>query len=163
MPRVAELVDIGKLRPYPRNPRKHDEIQVGRLAESIEQFGFNQPILADENFEILAGHGRLLAAKKLGLKTIPVIQIHHLNAFQKDAFRLLDNKIALDSDWDTESMDEFIESLTKDDFDFGFWGCEKLKKPGKEKNPKEDDAEEKEGPATRELITCPNCMHEFEQ
>lgn len=150
-----------EIKPYERNPRKHDEIQIARLVESIKQYGFNNPILVDEGNVILAGHGRFLAAKKLKLNTVPVIKITHLSAEQKDQFRLIDNKLALDSDWDTDTMEDLFKQLEDQKFDLEYWGCKDLIKK-KEKKAKKVAEDPNTDSLDKVMISCPNCQHEFE-
>ena len=95
---------IASLRPYPRNARTHSKKQVQEIVRSIRAFGFANPILIDESSVIIAGHGRLLAGKELGLTDVPTIQISHLAAAQKKALRLADNKIALNAGWDVDQL-----------------------------------------------------------
>jgi ParB-like chromosome segregation protein Spo0J len=90
-----ELWPIDRVRPYERNPRTHSEAQVDQIAASMVEFGWTNPILIDENAGILAGHGRLLAARKLGLAEVPVIRFEHLSQAQKRAYVLADNQIGL--------------------------------------------------------------------
>src|SRR5690606_35026758 len=88
--------------PYARNARTHSDAQVAQIAASIREFGFNNPVLVDGENGIIAGHGRLLAARKLGLDSVPVIELAHLSETQKRAFILADNKLALNAGWDDE-------------------------------------------------------------
>src|SRR5271156_2265642 len=85
---------IDKLIPFARNPRTHSDAQIAQIAASIQEFGFNNPILVDTKAGILAGHGRLLAARKLGLTEVPVIVLDHLSESQKRAYIIADNKLA---------------------------------------------------------------------
>ena len=94
-----ELWPIDRLRPYERNPRTHSEAQVDQIAASMVEFGWTNPILVDENAGILAGHGRLLAARKLGLAEVPVIRFEHLSEAQKRAYLIADNQLALQAGW----------------------------------------------------------------
>ena len=84
---------------YERNARNHPESQIKQIIKSITEFGFNNPILIDERGEIIAGHGRYIAAKEMGLNTVPTITLSHLNERQKRAYRLADNKIAENGGW----------------------------------------------------------------
>ncbi|MBR1605616.1 MAG: ParB N-terminal domain-containing protein [Alphaproteobacteria bacterium] len=103
-------VDIESIKPYPLNPKEHEEKQTQQIAKSIERFGFNTPILVDTNSEIIAGHGRFKAAKLLGLKQIPVIFLSHLNEAEKKAYRLADNKLSENGKWNTDLLKlEFVE------------------------------------------------------
>src|SRR5437764_12268285 len=91
-PLRVQVWSIDRLIPYARNPRTHSDAQVAQIAASIREFGFNNPILVDTNAGIIAGHGRLLAARKLGLNEVPVIVLDHLTESQKRAYVLADNK-----------------------------------------------------------------------
>ena len=116
------LIDTNLLIPYINNARTHPDEQVTQIASSIKEFGFNQPILIDADDGVIAGHGRLLAAKKLELKKVPCIRLEHLSEFQKKAYILADNRIALNSGWDFEMLKMEVEDI-KDNFDlkdFGF-------------------------------------------
>jgi ParB-like chromosome segregation protein Spo0J len=116
------LIDTNLLIPYINNARTHPDEQVTQIASSIKEFGFNQPILIDADDGVIAGHGRLLAAKKLELKKVPCIRLEHLSESQKKAYILADNRIALNSSWDFEMLKMEVEDI-KDNFDlkdFGF-------------------------------------------
>ena len=103
--RVDELI------PYVNNARTHSDEQVTQIASSIKEFGFNNPILTDGENGVIAGHGRLLAAKKLGLETVPTIELSGLTEAQKKAYILADNKIALNSGWDEELLKIELDDL----------------------------------------------------
>lgn len=90
---------VTSLKPNPKNPRIHTEKQVSQIAQSIEAFGFNVPILVDERQNIVAGHGRLLAARKLGWSTVPVIKLNHLSEAQYSALLIADNRLTENSSW----------------------------------------------------------------
>ena len=117
-----ELWPIDKLRPYERNPRTHSEAQVDQIAASMVEFGWTNPILIDENAGILAGHGRLLAAGKLGLAEVPVIRFEHLSEAQKRAYILADNQIALQAGWDDALLAEELAWLRDERFDLDLIG-----------------------------------------
>lgn len=129
---VPQKVD--DLIPYVNNARTHSESQVLQIAASIKEFGFNNPILIDGEKGIIAGHGRLLAAKKLGLKTVPCVELRHLTELQKKAFILADNRIAENASWDDALLRmelgilkdfEFdLESIGFDDFGFEYFPFE---------------------------------------
>lgn len=122
----VEDLPLSVIRPSPRNARTHSQKQITQIAASIEQFGFTNPVLIDENNEIIAGHGRLAAAKQLKLETVPTIRLSHLSAAQKRALVLADNKIALNAGWDEELLRiELAELSVVDlDFDIGITGFE---------------------------------------
>src|SRR3990172_9249254 len=104
MAQRIELWPIDKLVPYERNARTHSDSQVAQIAASIAEFGFNSPILVDTNAGIIAGHGRLLAARKLGLTEVPVIILDHLSETQKRAYIIADNKLAELAGWNEEIL-----------------------------------------------------------
>src|SRR5260370_26122328 len=97
----VESWPIERLIPYARNARMHSDQQVAQIAASLAEFGFINPVLADSDGGIIAGHGRVLAARKLGITEVPVIVLSHLNENQKRAFMLADNRLALNAGWDT--------------------------------------------------------------
>ena len=103
-----ELWPLDRLRPYERNPRTHSEDQVAQLAASMVEFGFTNPILVDETSGILAGHGRLMAARQLGLAEVPVVRLEHLSEAQKRAYIIADNSLALQSAWDEQLLAEEV-------------------------------------------------------
>ena len=119
---AVELLNTDLLIPYINNARNHPDEQVTQIASSIKEFGFNQPILIDKDNGVIAGHGRLLAAKKLELEQVPCIRLEHLTDAQKKAYILADNRIALNSTWDFELLKMEVEDI-QDKFDlkdFGF-------------------------------------------
>ncbi|OBV10531.1 site-specific DNA-methyltransferase [Erythrobacter dokdonensis] len=124
--RTLEVVYMapGELTPDPRNARTHSKKQVAQIVASIRAFGFTNPILSDPQGNLIAGHGRLRAAKEMGLETVPVIMLDGLSEPQKRALRLADNKIALNAGWDTEILKlELAElSLPEIDIDLGLTG-----------------------------------------
>jgi DNA modification methylase len=117
-----ELWPLEKLRPYERNPRTHSEAQVDQIAASMVEFGWTNPILIDENAGILAGHGRLLAARKLGLEDVPVIRFEHLSEAQKRAYLIADNALALNAGWSEELLAEELAWLRDERFDLDLIG-----------------------------------------
>ena len=119
-------INIQKLKFYDRNPKQHDSDQVRQIAASIKAFGFNVPILADSNGEVIAGHGRLLAAQQLGLDTVPVINLDHLDEQQKRAFMLADNRLnELGGGWNKELLSLDLSDLLDADFDIELTGFTK--------------------------------------
>jgi len=109
---------IGELKLDPRNARVHSAAQVRQLAASIEAFGFNVPILVDAQDNVLAGHGRLLACKRLGYVQVPTIRLEHLSEAQARAFQLADNRLAEISTWDERLLAEQLKALSELDLDF---------------------------------------------
>lgn len=103
-PNQIKVMPVASLKPYANNARTHSEEQVEQLAKSIEKFGFNNPILVQEDLTVIAGHGRLAAAQKLGMTDVPVIVLKHLTPTQVRAYVLADNKLALNAGWDNEML-----------------------------------------------------------
>src|SRR5258708_22246566 len=124
MVKHIELWLIDKLIPFSRNPRTHSNAQIAQIAASIESFGFNNPILVDTSAGIIAGHGRLLAARKLGLKEVPVIVLDHLSEAQKRAYIIADNQLALNAGWDEELLRVELAALQAEDFNVNLIGFE---------------------------------------
>jgi DNA modification methylase len=114
----VEQCPIEALKPSPRNPKTHSKKQIHQIAASMREFGFNVPILADSGGEVIAGHGRLEAAKLLGFKSVPVIRIEHLTEEQKRAFMIADNKLALNAAWDHENLAFHLQELARLDLSF---------------------------------------------
>lgn len=120
--RKYENVKIEKLIPYKNNARVHDEKQIEKIANSIKEFGFINPLLIDENYNILAGHGRLEGAKKIGLDSVPCIFVEDLTEHQKKAYILTDNKLTLDARWNYKLLDIELNDLQENDFDINLTG-----------------------------------------
>jgi DNA modification methylase len=119
-----EFWSIERLIPYARNPRTHSDAQVAQIAASIAEFGFNNPILVDTKAGIIAGHGRLLAARKLQLAEVPVIVLDHLTVAQKRAYILADNQLALNAGWDDDLLRAELAALQEEDFNIRLIGFE---------------------------------------
>ena len=117
-----EKLETNKLIPYVNNSRTHSENQVSQVAASITEFGFNNPILIDKKNTIIAGHGRLLAAQKLGLPEVPCVRLEHLTETQKKAYIIADNKLALNAGWDEELLSLELKGLEEDGFDTSLIG-----------------------------------------
>ena len=122
MARHIEIWPTGRLVPYAKNARTHSDEQLGQIAASIMEFGFTNPILVDSNAGIIAGHGRLLAARKLGLAEVPVIVLDHLSAIQRRAYVLADNRLALNAGWNDELLSDELAALQAEDFSVGVIG-----------------------------------------
>src|SRR5579862_6245889 len=122
---IAQRIDlwpIEKLIPFARNPRTHSDDQVAQIAASVAAFGFNNPILVDTKAGLIAGHGRLLAARKLQLAELPVIVLDHLTDAQKRAYIIADNQLALNAGWDETILAAELAALQDEDFDVGIIG-----------------------------------------
>ena len=124
MAKAIVLWPLDRLRPYERNPRTHSPEQIAKIAASITEFGFTNPILVDGEAGIIAGHGRLEAARQLGLTQVPVIELTHLSEAQKRAYIIADNRLALDAGWDEDLLAEELEALKGLDFDLTLTGFE---------------------------------------
>ena len=107
-----EYVDLEKLIPYANNARKHSDEQVAQIAASIREFGFNNPVLIGADNGIIAGHGRVMAAKNLGIETVPCLRLGHLSEDQRRAYVIADNKIALNSEWSVETLKSELLAIT---------------------------------------------------
>ena len=130
-----ENIAVEKLIPYARNAKKHDAAQVSKLAGSIREFGFNNPVLIDKDNGIIAGHGRIMAAQKLGLADVPCIRLGHLTENQRKAYILADNRLSeIGGGWDEEMLKAELESLGMDetwmDFDMVLGSSEEEEKEG---------------------------------
>ena len=115
--RVA-YVPLASLKPYPRNARKHNQRQIRLLAESIKEFGWTLPVLIDAENMILAGHGRVEAAKLLGMEAVPSLRIERLNESQKRAYVIADNRLAERTGWDEDILSQEMQVLSKMDLNF---------------------------------------------
>jgi ParB-like chromosome segregation protein Spo0J len=157
-----EQIALKKLIPYARNSRTHSDIQVSQIAASIREFGFTNPVLITENYDILAGHRRVLAAKKLGMDSVPCIKVDHLNEFQRKAYIIADNQLALNSDWNFDMLSVEIDELNDVKFDvslLAFTNEQLAEMIGSPEEPVDNGlkADEKE----RETCICPKCRFEF--
>ncbi|OJU26687.1 MAG: DNA modification methylase [Nitrobacter sp. 62-13] len=122
LPDTVEHWPIDRLIPYARNARTHDDNQVAQIAASIVEFGWTNPILADAEGGIVAGHGRLLAARKLGIDTVPVVVLDHLTPAQRRAYVIADNKLALNAGWNEELLASELHALNGEGFDLELTG-----------------------------------------
>jgi len=117
-----EYAPIRSLKPYPRNARYHSKAQIKQIAASIERFGFVNPVLTADDGEIVAGHGRVAAAKLLGLEKVPVLRLSHLSEVERRAYVIADNKLALNAGWDREMLAIELQGLVDLDFDVELTG-----------------------------------------
>ena len=116
---------VDKLIPYVNNSRKHSDEQVAQIAASIKEFGWTNPILVDGTNGIIAGHGRLMAARKLGMTEVPVIELSHLSDTQRKALIIADNKLAMNAEWDNDLLTIELNDLLADDFALEILGFDK--------------------------------------
>lgn len=160
-----ETIDIERVIPYARNPRKNSGA-VDKVAASLREFGFRQPIVVDKNYTVVAGHTRLLAAKKLGMTEVPVHVADGLTDAQLKAYRIADNRVGEEAEWDRELLQVELHDLESKEFDValtGFDGAELSEimfppdfSPGSESDQgKLDELEPK-------WVTCPNCREKFD-
>lgn len=119
-----EMKSVDELIPYNKNARMHSEAQVAQIAASMIEFGFTNPVLIDGEKGIIAGHGRLMAAKKLGLKKVPVVILDHLSETQKKAYIIADNKLAENASWNDEILAGELADLKENNFDLDLIGFE---------------------------------------
>ena len=117
-----QLVDINKLVPYANNARTHNKEQILKLRSSLREFGFVNPVIIDREYNVLAGHGRIMAAKEEGITEVPCVYADHLTEAQKKAYILADNRMALDAGWDDELLAVEMEELQNLGFDLGLTG-----------------------------------------
>ena len=119
-----QLVSIDKLIPYINNARTHSPEQINKLRASLREFGFINPVIIDKDFNVIAGHGRIMAAKEEGIKEVPCVLVDYLTEAQKKAYILADNRMAMDAGWDEELLRVEIEALQAEDFNIGLTGFE---------------------------------------
>ena len=121
-PRSLERIEISQLQPDSRNARTHSKHQIEQISASIKRFGFTAPVLIDEDDKIIAGHGRVAAAKLLGQSDVPCLRLPHLSAAEKRAYALADNKVALNASWDIEILASEFQELMKGEFEMELTG-----------------------------------------
>jgi len=117
---------VEDLIPYVNNSRKHSDQQVAQIAASIKEFGWTNPILVDKDKGIIAGHGRLMAARKLKMDDVPTIELSHLSEAQKKALVIADNKLTLNADWDTQILSLELSELQDIGFDLDILGFDSI-------------------------------------
>ena len=117
-----QLVDINKLVPYANNARTHNKEQILKLRSSLREFGFVNPVIIDKEYNVLAGHGRIMAAKEEGITEVPCVYADHLTDAQKKAYILADNRMALDAGWDDELLSVEMQELQELGFDLSMTG-----------------------------------------
>ena len=151
--------------PYARNSRTHSAEQVSQIAASIREFGWTNPVLIDGENGIIAGHGRVLAAHKLGETQVPTIELSHMSDTQKRAYIIADNKLALNAGWDNEMLALEIDDLKEAGFDLSFTGftiddINALKTPDFDAATEDDQG--KLDQLEPKWIACPHCGKEFD-
>lgn len=166
MPIQVEQRPIEALVPYARNSRTHSDEQVAQIAASIREFGWTNPVLIDGAGGVIAGHGRLLAARKLGLAEAPCIVLDHLSETQKRALIIADNKLAINAGWDESLLGVELRDLDDNDFDLTLTGFDERELanilisenfgPGTEADQARLDHLEPK------MVICPNCQTEFD-
>src|SRR5688572_7412721 len=121
-PMEGELMPVTRLRPYPGNARTHSKKQILQIANSIKKFGFTNPVLISDEGEIVAGHGRVEAAKLLDQQSVPAVRLSHLTAAERKAYVIADNKLALNAGWDKELLAIELQGLIDLNFDVELTG-----------------------------------------
>lgn len=159
--RVSDLV------PYARNARTHSDHQVGQIAASIREWGWTVPILVDEENEIIAGHGRILAAEMLGIDKVPAMVAKGWTKAQKRAYCLADNKLALNAGWDEELLPVELEELKGLEFDLDLTGFSDdeitlLLDDGAGFGAGDESDQGDLGSTEPKTVTCPHCGEEFD-
>ncbi|MBU5471570.1 site-specific DNA-methyltransferase [Falcatimonas sp. MSJ-15] len=125
-----QLVDINKLIPYMNNARTHNAQQINKLRSSLREFGFINPVIIDRDFNVIAGHGRIMAAKEESINEVPCVFVDYLTEAQKKAYILADNRMAMDAGWDEELLRVEIEALRAEDFDLSLTGFDESELAG---------------------------------
>lgn len=170
---ATKLVPIDELKPYARNAKRHPDAQIQLLKQSIERYGFNAPVLISDG-EIVAGHGRMMAARELGMTELPVVDLSHLTSEQAQEYRLADNKLTEVGGWDVELLRQELEEVIDRGVDFEALGFapEDMMDPWKSDIEKiEREREHTDGIPGRIVITCDSfirdeilgCLTEFKQ
>ena len=157
---------VNELIPYINNSRTHSEEQVNQIVASINEFGFTNPLLIDEKGNIIAGHGRLMASKKLGMEEVPCIVLEGLTEAQKKAYIIADNKMALNAGWDFNLLSLELENLKELDFNLELTGFSVDEIDGllnTNEDIEDNDYEEQDLKENNtQLHKCPECGCEFE-
>ena len=159
--KVTELI------PYVNNSRTHSDEQVAQIAASIKEFGWTNPILVDGSNGIIAGHGRLLAARKLGQTEVPTIELSDLTETQKKAYIIADNRLALSAGWDNEMLTLELNDLLADGFALEMLGFDPVEMQllidgGPDFEPATEDEQGKLDQLDPKWIACPHCGKEFD-
>lgn len=163
---TIEYESVEALIPYAANSRTHSDAQVAQIAASIKEFGWTNPILIDGDNTIIAGHGRLLAARKLGMDEVPAIRIGHLSKAQQRALVIADNKLSLNAGWDEELLKLELQELDALKFDLTVTGFDigELTALFDEPNfePGTEDDQGKLDELSPKMVQCPHCGQEYD-
>jgi len=161
-----KTISVAELIPYARNSRTHSDAQVAKIASSIREFGFLNPVIVDGKNGIVAGHGRVLAAQKLKLATLPCIEAAHLTEAQKRAYVIADNRLALDAGWDNDLLKIELQDLDAKGFDLTLTGFDigELTALFDEPNfaPGTEADQGKLDQLAPKMVQCPHCGDEFD-
>ena len=168
-------VQVSELIPYARNSRTHSDEQVNKIASSIKEFGFLNPVITDGDKGIVAGHGRVMAAQRIGMEYVPTVEASHLTDAQKRAYVIADNRLALDAGWDDEMLRVEFSDLQADGFDLELTGFTLDEIDALEPRPEPefelgDDSEKAQESSSKEVDPddfqlghqCPKCGFEFD-
>jgi ParB family transcriptional regulator, chromosome partitioning protein len=163
---ILESVAIDSLIPYARNSRTHSPEQVAQIAASIREFGFTNPVLIDADGGIIAGHGRVIAARTLGMDAVPCIRLAHLTDAQRRAYVIADNRIALNAGWDYEMLAVELDELRDADFDIDLLGFDQKELDELIGSPDFDPGTQEQQSRLDELapkmVKCPHCGESFD-
>ena len=162
---MYKTLAVDSLIPYARNSRTHSEEQVTKIAASIKEFGFLNPVIVDGDNGIVAGHGRVMAAKKLGMAEVPVIEASHLTEAQRRAYVIADNRLALDSAWDVDLLKIELSDLDAHGFDLALTGFDDIELASLfDENPEEDEEKDLKEESYNEVFNIIiECKDEAEQ
>lgn len=157
----VEMWEITRPKPYGKNPRKIKQKDVDKVAQSIQKFGFRQPLVVDKKGIVIVGHKRLIAAQQLGWPRVPVTVATDLTAAQAKAYRIADNRVGQGM-WDRGLLAEEMEEIKADDFDLDATGFDEneIEEIMGDVEFAEDD-EEAHGEPEKTIIMCPKCKHQF--
>lgn len=158
-----KTVSVESLIPYARNSRTHSDSQVSQIAASIKEFGFLNPIIVDGDNGIIAGHGRVMAAQKLGLKELPCVEASHLTDAQRKAYVIADNKLAMNAGWDDDLLRIELDELGELGFDLELTGFSLDEIASIFDDPEQEDTEPTEQPYAETFSIVVECESEEEQ
>ena len=150
--------------PYARNSRTHSDEQILQIASSIKEFGFTNPVLIDNDGGIIAGHGRVMAAKKLNINEVPTIELIGLSEMQKKAYIIADNKLALNAGWDNELLMIELDDLKDSEYDLDLTGFanDEINNLNSDFLPATEDEQGKLDELDPKYVACPHCGKEFD-